>query len=611
MSYRLNWALVCLFAIGVFGGQPAFAQEESFQALQDTLQAEYGGTIVRQTSEVKSTEELHRWFGRESSSIFYDNYEPNGLGGRMISLGVYSTGFGIAADNYSPLNYGMDFQYPTNTVNAFMTIMTGKLGSTRWWLKGMFGSGISDVTNFADAGSTNAKVSSSLGVNLEIGWDRPELYFNPLLGMSLVWVDPKDELIDSGQGNYLYAGNRLYLTRSRTLSIDLKGGLSMWRGFDADIAAPSVITTSPVIPDDYFASAGVTIHRDVNLGKVGKPLFGPLELGLMYTLPFDALETRVLAPMRFFKELSLAPVIGFGPGIGNDELSISKSAGLEIRMFGDVVRPVPSFNPYLGLRKFWVGYDDDRGTLGGVNAYLGSRFFFTDKFALDLNTGPTFWDDLPTGVNTNKAPESWVTQLGVSFALGKVDPVKKFSGTIMTVERPWGEMQSPRKVYNPLKTEDGLIEGGEVHVYAVEQAKTQVDTVVSFKPMHLGDFSDLKYFSLALDLDIGFKPFNSKANLVSGSEASANEVLLAVLFNKNHTKTQMLNERNTFFHFVDFDHGQYFGYRWDANRNRQPEYRDQDFLGEIEGADGQLYWGSHDEFVKPVKWLANDTVQLK
>ncbi len=33
-----------------------------------------------------------------------------------------------------------------------------------------------------------------------------------------------------------------------------------------------------------------------------------------------------------------------------------------------------------------------------------------------------------------------------------------------------------------------------------------------------------------------------------------------------------------------------------------------DELGEVAGSGGQLYWGNHDEFVKSVKWLANDTV---
>ncbi len=75
-------------------------------------------------------------------------------------------------------------------------------------------------------------------------------------------------------------------------------------------------------------------------------------------------------------------------------------------------------------------------------------------------------------------------------------------GAIVTVDSQWGELSQPREVYN-------LLKAGEVRVYDLEQASARVDNVVRYQSSHLGDLSDLKYFSQALDLEIWFKPFNS------------------------------------------------------------------------------------------------------
>jgi outer membrane protein OmpA-like peptidoglycan-associated protein len=138
---------------------------------------------------------------------------------------------------------------------------------------------------------------------------------------------------------------------------------------------------------------------------------------------------------------------------------------------------------------------------------------------------------------------------------------------------------------------------GEVRVFTIEQCKP--DTFM--KPF--GDLTDLKFFSVDLAVQLDMQPLNTKAKLLNPSRQKEREVFIIILFNSKHTRVNELKSSNTFFHFADLENSQYFGYRWDANHSRQPEYRNFDSLGAHEGIAGNIYWGAYSEFVKPVMWL--------
>ncbi|MCX6829792.1 MAG: hypothetical protein NT002_11010 [candidate division Zixibacteria bacterium] len=427
--------------------------------------------------------------------------------------------------------------------------------------------------------------------------NKERLWLNPLIGLSYVWVNPK--LGSDGQGNYLYAGNRLYFSSKRTLSLDLRGGVAFWRGFDEET------------PPAWFFGGGLTIHKDVDFAKAGKPLFAPPEVGLIGNAPLSLISGKVMFPMRFWKGISLAPFGSYGAETGSNPYSAASGLGAEIRLFGDDKNA--GLNPYAGFQHYWL--HQFPGTGKGFSFYFGARLYLTDYIALDGNTGPVFWkEDTPEDKNL----KDWVAQIGFTVSFGKVRENKDLSGAVLIQKNEWGKSPYDQKANGRLD-EKGLHRyDGEVRVYAADSFKagtvidTVIDTVIvidsSKCPTSAGDLTDLKFYTLNLDFDLAMDPFNTQAGLLSEAKGRDKDIFIAILFNKKHTVVSNLNETNTFFHFVDLDNCQYFGYRWDANRSRQPEYEQHDALGIIGDNYKELYWGNFNEFVKPVSWLDKKNV---
>lgn len=526
----------------------------------------------------RSLAELHNWFSVELARLCQTSYNKGG-GYRIVPLGIYQTHPAAKAVS-SNWNIGAEYHLPLKTLNAFFTIYSAEYGNTKAWIRAFFGAGSEKVDEL------DSEISSNWGINGEIGFYRDPLWLNPLIGVSYLWVDPKDA--SDGQGNYLYAGNRIFFTPSRTISLDLRGGAAMWRDFENGDEAKK--------PPEWFLSAGLTVHKDVDLTRISGSPIAPIEAGIYANPSLETANTKLMVPFRLRKGLSFAPFGMFGVDVGSKDLEALYSVGGELRLFGDKISPAPQLNPYIGFQHFWLKYGSTSDVGAGYSFYFGARVYITDRVAIDGNFGPAFWaDDYPV----EDEPDDWVGHIGLSAAFGTLREKPRLHGAILTKEVGWGTSDIQLANFNPLQEKDLAHWTGEARVYALEECLP--DTIPCVRPA--GDLTDLKFYSIDLDLDISFDPFNTKAELLSGSEKKEKEVFIAVLFNRKNTIVKDLNSTNTFFHFVDLENSQYLGYRWDANRSRQPEYRRLDKLGKHEGPEGPIYWGAFDEFVQPLTWL--------
>jgi hypothetical protein len=580
--------LFCLCAVHAQAQDPStpkptdsIAPEQAFDSLLKSVKQTTGSATRAETDRVNSVCELHDWFDQQLMNLHRDYYS-RGNGYRLTPIGIYSTHDLRSLEKTKYWNFGAEYHLPLNTINGFFTGFSYDFAKVRAYARVFFGAGVGKIEGLD---SLETEATSNWGVNGELEFRGKSIGFNPLLGLSYVWVNP--DIGSDGQGNYLYAGNRFFFTSERAFSLDLRGGVAFWRGFDEET------------PPGWFVSGGLTVHRMVNFAKVGKPLFAPVEVSLMGNIPLELISSKVMFPLRLRKGISFAPFGSYGIESGSNLYSAAYGLGAEFRLFGDEINS--GLNPYTGFQYYWL--HQFPGTGEGSSFYFGARLYLTDYVAIDGNLGPIFWrEDTPEDEDL----EDWVGQIGITVAFGKVREKNELSGAVLIQENTWGNSRYDQMADGPLDDEGLHRYDGEVRVYAAEECREQEPP----PPVALrtGDLTDLKFYTMNLDFDLAMDPFSTSAGLLSEAESKDRDVFIVVLFNKKHTVVGSLNETNTFFHFLDMDNNQYFGYRWDANRSRQPEFRKYDTLGVMANRHTEMYWGSYDEFVKPMSWLDEQTV---
>jgi len=593
---------------------------DTFEAYVDTLMQQYPGDLEIYRRDFESVGLLQEWFNEELAAAHRETYSRGGT--HEYTTDDYRTNSVTASFRTVPVgaftwhrpemlrgsksSLTAEYHHPLKTYNGVFTLHTWDTNSLEISARVFAGGGGADVENLG------THISTNYGGGVEAVYKGSDLAFNPLAGIFYLGAIA-DGPLEDGAGNYLYVGNRIYFSKARKLSIDLKGGRAFWSGFNDST------------PPEWFLAAGLTLHQNVDLTKVGAPFLGPMEVGFFHNLPLNTWNTRFGVPMRFTRGLSGAffgtigteiddgdpdeAIEGSSPAVYEDVFS-SVSAGAELRLWCDTLDK--GLNPYLGFEHSWVKYHSDVGQSTGFSIFAGVRQTLYKLLAFDLRAGPMFWDNPEITVadsTVEVGPGDWMVQIGFSIPLSKVQEVPELRGAVITQRVPWGQAGPPNESdFSHLTYENAGIHDGEVRVFAIE---TKSDTLFCpqcppCKPVE--DISDLKFYTIDLDFGFEFDPFNNKEELLTSGRAREKETMIMVVFNKNRTLVKELDSQNTFFHFVDFVKGQYFGYRWDANRNRQPEpvWRGSR-LGRVD-SNRQAYLGTHEEFVKSLLWLDNEVV---
>jgi outer membrane protein OmpA-like peptidoglycan-associated protein len=274
--------------------------------------------------------------------------------------------------------------------------------------------------------------------------------------------------------------------------------------------------------------------------------------------------------------------------------------GAELRLFGDEISP--ALNPYLGFQQYWLTSSPGAGS--GSSVYFGARHYFTDILALDGNFGAALWQE---DTKEDEDLKEWIARIGLTFAFGRIRESQTVRGVIRTIN---GNPKAGAQYVPGLER----IGSGEMDRYDEEVRLFALDSIGQLKcppcPKQVGNVTDLKFYKIDLDFALAMDPLNRMAGLLDSTDGGDDEVFIAVVFSRNDTFVDSLTPKNTFFHFVDLDRCQYFGYRWDLNRQRQREHRASEewHLGDAVDESGFTYMGNYDEFVKPVSWLDRETI---
>ncbi len=560
---------------------------DSLNCITATYGKDSTDSIYGEIEGVKDVSALNEWFDKEFLQLVREYYKKE-TGYRVIPLASCRTVRPRSSTNMVRWNIGAEYHMPLNTMNGSFAVFSQDFGKVQLFGKLFYGAGMGNIIGLDSADN---EVSGNYGINGELAVRTDSYLFTPLFGLTYVWVDPENG--SDGQGNYLYAGNRFFFTKARALSFDARVGTAFWRGMDDNQ------------PPDWFVSGGITLHRDVDLTKIGKPLLAPVEVGLFGDISLETISSKVLVPFRLRKGLSLAPFALYGIETGSNDYSAVYGLGAELRLFGDI--PDRSLNPYIGFQQNWL--HDFPGDGEGSSAYFGARLYLNDIIAIDGNFGPVFWKET---TQEDKDLKDWIGRVGITVAFGKIRETRDLKGSVMVRHGGWGANRIDENKLEHLEQRDVDEYDGEIRLFALEEPDTTCVCPINKRE---GDLTDLKFFTTGFDLELVMDPFNRKFNLLDHKEKTDEDVFIAVLFNKHNTMVDRLNEKNTFFHFFDLITCQYFGYRWDANHSRQPDYRGYDpALGATELCDSsdalhdQPFLGNWSEFVRPMQWLDRETL---
>ena len=550
-------------------------------SLDNAVINELGAQVYRTSTDFKTVDQLHQWFLIQQQNL--QSYHPDA---RVLFLGAYSAtymGPRIFRPNWV---FSIEGQYPLYTRNVAASIFSVRLGQRAAVnLRARFGQGFKKINGLND------QAESTDGITFRFSF-LTKTFIKPMLGMDYAYINMKKT--SNGEGLFPWAGASIYPFRN--ISFDVKAGRSFWSGFKRK---------RPV--SDWYAMAALSYHQTPELTKAGRPWLGGLETTVRYNLELESVRTHIGVPIRLFNELSLMPYMSIGSGVramsntAKSQITLHHGGGLELRMFGDYLKKFPDVNPYLAADYNVLRLKNRHRKGAGWVVLIGDRMRIRNRFDLDLSTGLAFWrKDYPGGAASK--PDVWMVNLGFNYRWGtpKKNP-RHIRGEVLTLPSKWGESNQRIKekrmdVLPSNATQDWV---SEIRVFGVERKP------VVRPPAEFGDVSDLKFFSINLDMHIKIDPFNSKDNLLNRINDNDKDVVIAVLFNRNKAKVDKIDSKNMLFHFEDVENGQYFGYRWDKNRLRVPEYRHFDHLGFV---DGSKYIGAYDEFVKPLHWLDNEQV---
>ncbi len=602
MKKFLLFLIVALWGLGGVLAQN-LPQHKSFYAYKKAISDSVTKYNLRTDSSLiktscRSISGLHKWFLTREMELAQEHQEKS-----LKLKGIYSY-WDWGKKLYLGHWYtGLEFQYPTNTLNAVVPLysfsFSDKISGS---IKGILGKGVADASKIDD------KINTNLGWALDFDYFSEETLFNPFLGISQMWIDP--ETTKNGGAMYMFAGNRFFVYR-RSISLDIKGGLAYWRGFGEKSLS------------DYFLSGAVAYHRDVNYTWAGSPLFSGLETSLLYSPIYQTMTGKFTLPIRLFNEMSFGINVMLGTdartmtndkaienqpvqmGAYKPEYGSIYGFGLDIRLFGDVLYPFPAINPYISLQRNFV--EEERGKSSGAGSmiYFGGRFQIKGSLSAEIFTGPAFWSDpwiksYLTEATISK-PKSWNIGFGVTYQVGMIKPkIKKLVGQAY--------------IYNDEKMNDAITYPTEENIYPLESEivarelyETRVYSLEREPDIVYGDVTDIKFIKENMGFIMDPKNLTLNNFPINMVPDSAGDILLIALFDKQKTYVNNIKPENMRIHFVDLKNSRYFGYRWDRNRTLQPEVREFEELN-LNDTSKPIYYGSYHEYVDSLRWLNKSKV---
>ena len=290
MINRKRGTFAVILSLFVIFSTAAYSQKLQNDGIIEELKSK-GYSQKYDTTNVSSVEELHNWFTRKHIEIerknFYSKY-------RLIPSGIYRI---PSSKNGNPWKWslGLAYHHPLRTSNVRIGVSRSITNRSNISLIGFFGAGQSDVKEL------DSKIEMNFGAGLEYSHMITK-YINPLVGFQW-YIGAEPKIGNIGDGFILYGGDRIYFTKEKQFSLDLKVGKAFWSGFNE------------MLPGLYL-NGGLTMHRTADMTRISPSQWGPLEAGLHITPSLSTGNLKVMIPWTFCRELSVAPFGFYGRDIG-------------------------------------------------------------------------------------------------------------------------------------------------------------------------------------------------------------------------------------------------------------------------------------------------------
>jgi hypothetical protein len=520
---------------------------------------------------------------------------------------VYAVSLGFSPLEYSP--------------GGINTYVNGRIG---------FPSGNSNLVKLNDAGD-NAKIKSLIGFDLEFEFENWRMFnlINPIagFGFNVLSLDqevvenagtPEEETVtvsNNGSSIEPFIGFRLPITNL---------GSTSSLGFHAKLGFPFTNSLDRVSTNNsVFFSAGFNIATRQSFEGEGMISVMNFESGVYYSAVSQTAYGQFLQPIRIVDNLSLGILgqIGSGVGTANNDLRAHSlfGVGANVRLFADNTNAFN--NPYLGYLYQWFGYSLPAFgyEYGGVSSIkLGNLFKLgsSSKWFLDFSVTAPLKSEGDFITITSTDPDTEVVtvlaeydrpfpidvNVGLVYKIRgeKARKPQRYVGSFEVY--PQVSMETlGRSIYDPVREVMEADELVETRIY-VENATPE--QIAQAAPMRLQpyniDASDMKLLKFTYKASSSIDNISSRFN--TASEAPRDSVvMLMVMFDRERTDVNLVNDNNMSLVFSDIRRSRYFGFNFDASKRLQPETRTDDALVLSSSKSG--YYGAYSEFVKPLRWL--------
>jgi len=483
------------------------------------------------------------------------------------------------------------------------------------------GTGIGDSPIVRVGSPTGPRVHMKAAYGLGVEYNIPLIFseleegkasqFQLFGGFNILATSPEASYKYVGNAN-LYGGLRFIPFQGEIVNAGIEGfgGTAYWH---------SNRVTSLAKNNNFFWGAGAFMNIDFDIAKAYRL---PLEFSPLMSIKHDLAYGKFTIPFRASKNSSIGICVLGGRGVGGAFNGFG-AIGLEWRRYTDKLNG--AFNPYVGVYPGIYDVRNSSASATGTTLHLGNKFKIIDNVSVDIFGGASLWESPWLASSTGAAlvaPDNYDFGAGLTFyfkparmmdARGVTRTIRKedLGAEMAQVGEKYTNFTSVHQRADSKIKADNVIET-EVIVSEIIAPCIRVDTVVVSNP--LGDVTDIKFSKVEVQdmlklIQLGTTPLRDL------SEQDTTGVLVLALFDKNRIHTERINKDNSkpnmFLHFVHINTGKVFGYYWDSTRVAQPEWRNYQTGPDIEFNPNDetkpIYFGSYQEYVRPLMWLDTAT----
>jgi hypothetical protein len=492
------------------------------------------------------------------------------------------------------------------------------------FLSGRVGWGYNNSNLFLrDSLNNNSKILSTIGIEGELEKQVAFNNFNLFAGIGINFVNPQKFITTSGaeeknSGTILdpFFGARYYfvpgMDAQNKISLQVKVGFPFTNGFahiDGDASS-------------FYVGFGAGITSLQSFSRKSEMGFMSLESGVFISPTSGTVYGQFIQPIKVLDNLSIGinGIVGTGyteAENNNQRVSSLWGFGADLRFFA--YRHTTFLNPYIGLMRNNYGFNIANQRLKGAVNYLkigdriqlgsNSNWFLDFHIAVPFNVDEDWinYTDVKYDTVSSNALKNYIKSIdsltlniptNIDVNIGLVykfkTPEERRRGTYIAKYDIFAEEHKARlekQIIDPTPIDADADEITEHRIYLKKTVDTYEIPLTRIYAPNV-DASDVKMIKFSYQAKttidkISHDLFNVKP------QPSNSVVLLLAMFDRERNNVDEINNQNMQLVFTNLKNGKYFGFNYDLNKRIQPDP------------------ATFEEFVKPLRWLDIDNIELE